>query len=501
MSPASHPSSYPDCAGAARRGPHAAWLGVAIVLVLVALPGAAFARPSGGPAQATIDRWAKGETVAATTAGVSVVCTADGKVWGAHDADHLLYPASGTKLLTTAATLDLVPADVVWSTTVHGALGADGHVTGDLVLVGDGDPQLLPDDIDALAESLRAAGVAAVDGDLVVASGCFAGPLLPPAYDMKNADDAYRPAVSCAGSNYGAVKIAVRPGPKIGAPVIVRIEPDNDAVVVTRTAKTVAGKSDAKLTITARDREDGRTVITVGGELGLKSKGATVRKRVADPGLLTGALLARALAERKIVLSGAVRVDPRADSADTPILARVDSPSLVDAIRDMNTWSNNAMAETLFAHLGAAEDGAPATWERAQQAVAAALVARGVPAAAFVIVNGSGLYEATQITPAGMTQVLVSFAGDDPKSRAFRDSLAVAGESGTLEWRLRTKATRGLVRAKTGTLDGITSISGYVPAASGCLLAFSIIINDGGDQSIARLRRAADKLILSLARL
>jgi len=475
-------------------------LAVAVAIGLALVAGPAAARGPGGPAQATIDRWARTQKVLkGATAGVSVRCTADGEVWGGHEADRLLYPASGAKLLTTAAALDLLPVDVSWRTTAHGVV-ADGRVSGDLVIVGRGDPQLMPDDLKALAERLHDAGVRTVDGDLVVASGCFAGPLLPPAYDMKSADAAYRPSVACAGSNYGAVQVVVRPGRRVGDRVTVRVDPGSDAVVVVNRAKTVGGKGDSGLTVVASDREDGRTTITVAGELGVKSKGATLRKRVADPALLTAEVLSRFLGDRGITVAGEVRVDAKARESDAPELARVESPSLVDALRDLNVWSNNAMAETVFHHLGAGEVGGPATWERAQRAVATALVARGIPATAFVIVNGSGLYEATRVSPDAMTRLLVSFGGNDAKSEAFRASLPVAGESGTLKWRLRAKATRGLVRAKTGTLDGVTSISGYVPAASGCLLAFSIIINDGPDDTRG-LRRAADKLILSLARL
>ncbi|PKN54912.1 MAG: D-alanyl-D-alanine carboxypeptidase/D-alanyl-D-alanine-endopeptidase [Deltaproteobacteria bacterium HGW-Deltaproteobacteria-14] len=482
---------------------------VAIVAVAVAVASAsvglwsasASARGPAAPAQATIDRWAADKALAGATVGVSVMCTRDGAVWGERNGDRLLVPASGTKLLVSAAALDLLPPDVAWPTSAHGVLTAGGRIDGDLVIVGRGDPQLLPDDLEALADQLVAAGVHAVAGDLVVDTGCFDGGLLPPAFDMKVTDGSYRPSVSCAGSNYGAVRVVIKPGREVGAPVEVRVDPASDAVVVTSRAKTIAGKSDSGLSATATDRDDGRTSLVVEGELGVKSRPVVVRKRVADPGLLTGAVLARFLDKRGIAVAGQVRVDPGAHGAALPELASVASPTLADALHDMNTWSNNSMAETLFMHLGAGAAGEPATWARAQRAVADALLARGLPAEAFAIVNGSGLYEATRITPHAFAALLATFAGDDPKGAVFRASLAVAGESGTLEWRLRANATRGLVRAKTGTLDGVTSISGYVPAASGCLLAFAVLINDGGADDTSRLRRAADRLILSLARL
>ncbi len=267
-------------------------------------------------------------------------------------------------------------------------------------------------------------------------------------------------------------------------------------------AETVAGKASGGLAVAARARKDGRTEVRVTGRMGIGAKRVSVRKRVADPGLATGHLLAAFLNKRGVVIDGAVRREPRASCRDcAPKLASVDSASLVDTLRDMNTWSNNAMAETVFAHLGAGEGGAPSTWRRAQEAVTAAIVGCGAAPEQVNIVNGSGLFLATQVSPRAATRVLQAFGGDDEKGERFRSTLAVAGETGTLKWRLRKKATRGKVRAKTGTLDEVVSIAGYVPTRSGCTLAVAVLINDASSERRSTLRRAVDRLILSLARL
>lgn len=471
---------------------------LALLTSLALASGPAFARGPAPAAQARVDAFVASDAVAGTTPGVAVTCTEDGALWAAHDADRLLNPASGAKLLTTAAALDRLALDARWVTSVHG--DADGGVVrGDLVLVGRGDPSLSVDDLARLARAVADAGVTEVTGDLVVDATAFATPDLPPAYDQKATDASYRPAVSAAGSNHGAITITVAPT-DLEAPPTVAVTPPSDAVVTTVRAITVAGKADRHLVVTASERSDGRTALLVDGRVGVDAGRVVVRRRVSDPALLSGHLLASALRRAGVAVAGSVRraLAPVVASRE---LARHESPPLSELVAEINTFSNNSMAETLFKQLGAGPGGEPATWERAAARASEALLARGLPRGSFRVVNGSGLYDATHITPRALTILLRSFTADDPRGAAFRGSLPVAGETGTLSQRLRTAGTRGRVRAKTGTLDDVTSLSGYVPTRSGCLLAVSIIINDATASRTASLRRATDRLIIALSKL
>ena len=175
MMPETAPTSY-----ASRR------LAIALgALALVfAASGAASAKGPATPAaraQAALDRWVAQKDLAGAEVGASVVCLDDGTTWAEHGADALMVPASGTKLLTTAAVLDTLPLDARFATRLRGVLGEGGVVAGDLVLEGGGDPQLMPEDLERLADAAVAAGLARVDGDLVVDASLFAPPLLPPA--------------------------------------------------------------------------------------------------------------------------------------------------------------------------------------------------------------------------------------------------------------------------------------------------------------------------------
>ena len=143
----------------------------------------------------------------------------------------------------------------------------------------------------------------------------------------------------------------------------------------------------------------------------------------------------------------------------------------------------------------------PCTWKRGVARVTATLQRLGLPRESFEFINGSGLYRATTVTARAMTTLLTAMASDPTKSAAFQRSLAVSGKPGTLQGRLIGKWTRGKIRGKTGTLDEVVSLSGYVPARRGRTLAFSVLVNGATPKRTGAIRRKIDRLVRQLARL
>ncbi|MGM0574890.1 MAG: D-alanyl-D-alanine carboxypeptidase/D-alanyl-D-alanine endopeptidase [Myxococcota bacterium] len=457
---------------------------------------------SGSGAHATdaaslAEEWLADPALEGVRVGVSIVDLADGREVAAHEADVVMNPASGTKLLTTTAALRVLERDTRWVTRVVGERVGE-TVDGPLRLVGGGDPKLLPAHLTDLAKQVAEAGVRAVGGGVVVDASLFDDDLLPPAYDQKDADAGYRPAVGAAGSNFGAVRVVVQPGRAVGRPLRVSTKPATDAVEIVNEAKTVAGKRRA-MAVRGEALPDGRTRIVVSGRRGARAGRWSGRKRVADPDLLSGYLLAEALRDAGVEVRGDVRVVREPSERPGDVLAKVTSQSLADTIADTNTWSNNYMAEVLFKHLGGGRSCGPAEWDRAVEAVEGALEAYGLDPERFRIVNGSGLYRGTHVAPRAMTRLLLAMARDDDRGPAFRASLAVAGGEGTLRRRLGHARTRGKVRGKTGTLDEVVSLSGYVPTESGRELAFAVFVNEATPDRTAELRAAIDRLVFRLA--
>lgn len=470
--------------------------GALALLALLAIAAPATARPSDAPA--LLKSFVADPALRGIVVGAAVADLSSGNVLAEHDADRLLYPASGAKLLTVAAALRRLPPDTIWTTRVHGAVRED-TVDGPLVLVGGGDPKLMPADLAELAAAVANRGVRAVRGGVIVDATRHDEACLPPAFDQKDTDAGYRASVGAAASNFGAVRVAVRGSKKAGRPVNVSIDPPTAAVVIEASARTVSGHGGG-VQVTVSGLPDGRTLVRVTGSLGAGRTGFNERRRVADPDLLSGYLLSEALTRRGVHVAGPVEVRRRACEPLPPELARDASATLADTVHDINTWSNNFMAETLFRELGRTDgDSAPATWAHARAAVTSALTELGLRPDQFVVVNGSGLYHATQITPRGMVQLLVAMAADPQNADTFRDSLAVSGSSGTLGGRLKGPTTQGRVHAKTGTLDEVVSLSGYLTTQSNRRLAFSIMLNEGSPARTPAMRAAIDRFITRLA--
>lgn len=448
-------------------------------------------------------------------AGVSVRCTSDGASWGEHRAHTRMNPASGAKLLSTAAALHALGPEHTFVTRVLGR--HEGDVARDVVLVAAGDPSLEGDDLDALAQALAARGVRRIDGGLVIDISHFAGESTPPAFDAKSTDAGYRPEVPAFAVDSGAFFATVSPARKLGDPVRVTTSLVAPSLLVDNSATTVAGKAIHELVIEARAAPGGRTRLVVSGKLGKDAKPQGVKKRLADPARVAADLFARALARHAIDLDGRAHLHPSGDPeldraharrlsaevrAGLSVLAQVTSQPLAEDVARINTTSNNFMAEALFKQLGVAGSPTaptgPATWDRAAERTSAALTALGLPPDGFEIINGSGLYDGTKVSAAAMTRLLQLEAADTAPARAFRESLAVAGRSGTL--RARLKKLAGKVSGKTGTLDDALSLSGYVPAKR-CALAFSVIVNGAIGKRAAAVNRAIDRFVAALAAL
>ena len=464
------------------------------LVVLLLAPTLAEPPAPVGVAAPLIQALARDKALKGLDLGVSVRCTADKKTWGDHRGAVLMNPASGAKLLSTASALHVLAPDHTVTTRVLGTI--EGDVARDVVVVAGADPSLTLTDLEKLAD-LVAAKVKRVEGDITFDISFFAGSPTPPAFDTKNSDAGYRPQVPAFAIGSGTFLATVSSAKKLGDPVRVTTSLVANSLVVDNSATTVAGKAIDKLVVEARVGSDGKTRLVVSGTLGKDAPPQGVKKRLADPARTAAELFTRLLDKRGIAVAGLrLQTEPSSKAGLVEIASLTSDPLAAD-VKETNTTSNNFMAETIFKLLGATGS-EPATWERATAATEKALIALGVAPAGFEIINGSGLYDGTKVAPEAMTMLLTTETRDSPDAKSFRDSLAVAGVSGTLKGRL--KPLKSKVSGKTGTLDNATSLSGYVPAA-GCLLAFSVIVNGDVGGRAAAVNRRIDGFVLDLAKL
>lgn len=398
-------------------------------------------------------------------------------------------PASNMKLVTAAVALETMGPEHVFITRL--AAKGEGSTLDAIYLEGGGDPLLMWEDMLKMASELRARGVDEVNGDLIVDDSAFTNGFIPPGFDQKDEDASYRAAVGAASVNYNAQTVVVRPGLKSGDKARIHLIPPNDHVEIVNEVKTSNGTR-ASLGKSKSESKGNGTRITVAGSIGLNADTQFVRKRIDNPTLFSGAVMKKALESVGISVGGEVKSGKRPRDAKT--LVYHESPSLAYCVFLMNKWSNNFMAEMLFRQVGSGGKAADAG--KSPKFVARFLDKAGIGTKGFKSLNGSGLYTGNEISPKQIVDLL-DWMVDQPTYPEFAASLAVAGRDGTLARRLAKPITKNVVRGKTGTLNEVTALSGYMRTKSGRTLAYALIINDPPVYAW-KLRRVQDELAEAL---
>lgn len=402
------------------------------------------------------------------------------------NADAALIPASNMKLVTTATALDLRGPEAELSTTLM--MAGD-----DLVVVGGGDPALGDPALEAeagrtamsvfddWAAALRKQRVRKIDGDIIVVDTVFAGPLAHPTWGQANQLQWYGAPVAGVNFNDNCVDFTFVPGKKSGSAVTVKTSPPSGGFVVQGKVKTTKDvkKHNPILDKRPAPTEDGQSIFTVRG-LAAREAGP-YSKPVDDPRLFFGETLKAALQERGIKVAGEVRVVEQAIDGRT--IASHRTP-LLAVLGRVNTNSQNMMAEALaklngLSHQlanGASADEARGSWASGHEAAVSFLKRIGIDTLPLTAADGSGLSRENRVSAELLSGLLAHMLRDHEHGEYFLGSLAISGVRGSL--RNRMKSLGGRVYGKTGTIRGVSALSGYVFAKNGRVAVFSILHND-----------------------
>ena len=374
-------------------------------------------------------------------------------------AERPVNPASLMKLVTTFASLELLGPAFAWSTPVwlQGPI-VNGVLTGDVTIKGTGDPKLVLERIWLLLRRVQQAGVREIRGDIVMDRSAFIpGELNPADFDGEPLRP-YNAGADALLLNYRAVILTFTPDAARGV-ATVGVEPPLAGVRVDLTVPLATGPCDDWRGTLKADFADPSRMRLAG------AYPASCGEKIwplayADPKSYNERALAGLWQEMGGRLTGVVR-DGIAPAASPSFELR--SPSLAEAIRDLNKLSNNVMAQQLFLTLGATQRGA-GTPEAAREVVRQWLKARvGETASGAVIVNGSGLSRESRLSAALLGKLLQA-AWSSAVMPELMSSLPVAGVDGTLR---RSKGTPGRAHLKTGSLRDVVGVAGYVLADSG----------------------------------
>lgn len=443
--------------------------------------------------------------------GVLVVSLDHGDTLYAVNPELPLAPASNVKLLTTAAALETLGPDYRFLTYVmaDGAV-TDGVLHGDLILYGTGDPgissRLHPQRDQAfhdLIDQLEEAGIREVRGDLVADASFLPGPMRPAGWDPLDYNYHYSAAVSALSYNENVLSMRVIPSRTVGAAPLVETIPAHAGFALENAAQTVAGAA-PRIHIL---RDDPLQPVRVEGTLGTRSRDVWRQMTVSDPTEFAGFAFHTLLAERGIAVTGTVRtVDrpgrsavtrlsaPFAGKSGPRVVARHTSPPLQAYLEVINKQSNNLFAELVFRTLGRTVYGVGSP-HRSAQAVRTVLAGIGIDTTGMVIEDGSGLSAGNRVTP-HMFVSLLDRMTQRPAWEAYWGTLPEAGRPRELQRMYRTAAA-GNLRAKTGTIERVSALSGIVRAADGERLAFSILVNR--TPSVARAKAVENQIGQRLA--
>jgi D-alanyl-D-alanine carboxypeptidase/D-alanyl-D-alanine-endopeptidase (penicillin-binding protein 4) len=443
------------------------------VAALSLLPAAA--RPADAALDGALRSIVQAGPLATARLGVFVADVATGEVVLSRDADVLLNPASNVKLVTTAAALSRLGPGFRFDTEfLVDPASAGASSARALHVRGRGDPTLVTERLFAIAGDLFHAGLRRI-GDIVVDDSYFDAERIGPGFDQEDGDRSYLAPAGALSLNWNAVAVHVGPGERRGARARVEVEPQSELFQIDVRAITVSPRSGRRVKVSSAF-SGGRQRIVVEGRVPAGSRTQVTWRRIDEPSLYFGHTLARLLELRGVRVTGRVRQGPV--PAGARLVHVASSESLADVVRRLNKTSNNFVAEQVLKTLGAEVKGGPGSWAKGVAAVEDFLAEAGVPRGGYVMKNGSGLNDANRFSARQLVAVLRTMWTRFPLAAEYMASLPVAGRDGTLRYRLDGTEAADRLRAKTGTLENVTSLSGYVESAAGRTLAFAVMVND-----------------------
>ena len=408
-----------------------------------------------------------------------------------HNAEQPMNPASVMKLLTTQAALDLLGPAYTWKTRAWlGGELRDGRLAGDMLIAGSGDPALSWDRLGEWLRDWRARGLREIRGDVVVDRSLIPAPAKPATQFDESPHRAYNARPDAFLVNFGALSLRLSAPAANGGVSAVSLIPASPLRIVNRLKASDGACVDWRNALRGSLQTEGAGfVVTLDGKFAASCGEKVYNLAVDDSQRWAGMVLRAQWQELGGSWSGQVRTAALPAGLGAPF-SQWESPPLPEVLRDMDKWSNNVMARLVFLGLGNDGSGVPLSVERTQARLLPWMSQQGLDPTQWIFENGSGLSRSERSTAAQLGALLRA-AWKSPRMPEFLAAQPVIGADGTMRKRLPDTPLSGRGYVKTGSLDGVKTVAGYVLDENGQWKAFALLMNhpraNGGEAVVDAL--------------
>lgn len=437
-----------------------------------------------------------------TDAGIDVRVLESGKQIYKHDESRALTPASNQKLLVSTVALSTLGLEFTYDTTVFSssAVGKDGVLDGDLWVVGSGDPSLTSERLASLAKDLvKETGLKKVTGGVYGDGTVFDDKFVGEGWAEEDLSLSYSPEIAGLNCDLNVINITAAPGEKEGDAPTIQVNglgvEEEQYVKIESTVETAKEGSES-----TADYERGldTNTISLSGSIPVGSEPATVTVTIHDPIAYTAYRFALALKDAGVEVSTAPT-----ESGKLPENASKLAASTSDPLSKLLTLflkpSDNLYGEALLKTVGReASFDEPGSAQSGAKAAKAFLEKEGLDATGVKTIDGSGLSPQNTLTARFIGDLLVHNEESFNKEEwnTFFDALPIGGVDGTIADRFLESPVKGKVHAKTGTLNGVAGLSGYLESEDGTVYVFSTLMN--GFEDMQEARQAQDDIVTAL---
>ena len=407
--------------------------------------------------------------------GIEVVDVTTGITLYQRNQNKLFIPASNMKLFSDAAALMILGPDYHFRNQLSMGVSEliKGQLNGNLYLKLPGDPSFNHDRLITLLAALNEWKINRIHGNVVIDSGHANVNTYPPGWMARDLIYSYGAPLAPVMIDANRMLVTVNPAERAGESAIVEVDGDHGSIVIHNEAKTRARGERCGVSFVMKEDTN---ELTVRGCVAIGQWAVQQKMAIRNPLIYAQRLIKKLLIEENITLDGDVVLGKTPNGS--LLLATDTSKPIAQLMADTLKPSDNLYADSLYLHAAAKLKGVPVNWDEAQTIIKGFLQQQtGIALQNAVLTDGSGLSRNDRVTPDQTVGLLRFLYERFPVTYEYIAALPISGRDGTLQRRFKRPEQQDLVRAKTGTMTGIVSLSGYVYTANAHTIAFAIFIN------------------------